>query len=104
LHAAVLRLDWYEILGSILSFVGGGILSLDALCAVGRVYQETGHEAVQDAVREANGQYVDKDGKPAWSRLRARLWFAQNSAALAKLGFSVMTFGFLLDMLSKFGL
>lgn len=104
MHQAAVQPDWLEIWGSILSFLGGAILSIDALFAVGRVYEETGHEAIQEAVREVNGQYVDKNGNPASTALRAKIWFASQSANLAKLGFSVMTLGFLLDMLSKFGL
>jgi hypothetical protein len=54
-----------------------------------------------DAVKKAQGEYVDDHGKMFASAYQVQLWFAQKSALWARIGFGLMTIGFLLDLISK---
>lgn len=90
-----------EITASVLGFLGGFILSLDALCAVRRVRQEMGKGETQQAVQAAGGVYVDEKGNPLTSDFSLRRWFAGRSVISARIGFSLMTAGFLFDLLAK---
>jgi hypothetical protein len=90
-----------EIAASVLGFVGGFVLSLDALCAVRRVHQEIGKDETLRAVQAAGGIYVDEQGKPLTSAFSLRRWFASRSVLSARIGFSLMTTGFFLDLVAK---
>jgi hypothetical protein len=90
-----------EIVASVLGFLGGSVLSLDALCAVRRVRQEMGKDATLQAVQAAGGTYVDEQGNPLTSTFSLRRWFAGRSVLWARIGFSLMTAGFFLDLLAK---
>jgi hypothetical protein len=90
-----------EIAASVLGFLGGSVLSLDALCAVRRVRQEMGKDATLQAVQAAGGTYVDEQGAPLTSAFSLRRWFAGRSLLWARIGFSMMTGGFFLDLLAK---
>jgi len=90
-----------EISASVLGFLGGSVLSLDALCAVRRVRQEKGKDEIRQAVEEAGGHYVDSRGNSLASDFSLRRWFASRSVLWARIGFSLMTLGFLLDILGK---
>jgi hypothetical protein len=92
---------YIEIAASIFGFCGGSVLSLDALCAVRRVRQEMGKDATLHAVEAAGGTYVDKHGNPLTSAFLLRRWFAGRSVLWARIGFSLMTAGFFLDLLAK---
>jgi hypothetical protein len=90
-----------ELAASILGFAGGAILSLDALFAVRTAQEERGKESVREAVRKAKGVYVDDQGRPLTSAYDLRLWFARQSVWSARIGFSLVTAGFLFDLISK---
>ncbi len=90
-----------EIAASSLGFLGGALLSLDALSAVTRVREAKGQEAVQAALQKAGGTYADQDGRRIASPYAARLWFARRSVLWARLGFVLITLGFFLDLLAK---
>jgi len=92
---------WLEIASSALGFLGGSVLSLDALCAVRRVRQEFGKDAMKQAVQSAGAVYVDEHGNPLSSELLLRQWFAGRSVLSARIGFTLMTAGFFFDLIAK---
>lgn len=90
-----------ELAASVCGFLGGSVLSLDALLALRHVRQERGKESLQEAVNKTTGQYVDSKGRLLNSVYRLQLWFAKRSVGSARLGFALVTVGFLLDLISK---
>ena len=91
----------YELAGSIFGFLGGAVLSLDALLAVNRARSERGKEAVQQAVQKARGVYVDDNDKALTSTYALHLLFARRVAFAGRIGFGLMTIGFLLELIAK---
>jgi hypothetical protein len=91
----------YELAASILEFLGGTILSLDALFAVRRARSERGKELVREAVQKAEGVYVDDHDKVLTSAYALQLLFARRVAAAGRIGFGLITLGFLMDLISK---
>jgi hypothetical protein len=90
-----------ELAASFFGFLGGSVLSLDALFAVRRARSERGKQAVGEAVKKAQGEYVDDQDKVLTSVYALQLLFARRSALAARIGFGLMTAGFLLDLISK---
>lgn len=91
----------YELAASISGFLGGTVLSLDALLAVRRARSERGKKSVQEAVSKAQGVYVDDNDKVLTSAYALQLLFARRMAAAGRIGFGLMTIGFLLDLIAK---
>ena len=108
----------YELAASILGFLGGGILSLDALLAVRRARSQRGRTALQKAVENARvqlektkassgsaatspGVYMDDDHKVMTSAYAMQLLDARRTALAGRFGFGLMTLGFLCDLLAK---
>jgi len=91
----------YELAASIFGFLGGTVLSLDALFAVRRARSERGKESVQEAVKKAQGVYVDDKDKVLTSAYALQLLFARRVASAGRIGFGLMTLGFLMDLISK---
>ena len=90
-----------ELAASSLGFLGGLVLSLDAIFAVRRARSERGKKAVGEAVQKAQSEYVDDHDKVLTSAYALQLLFARRSAFSARIGFGLMTLGFLLDLISK---
>lgn len=91
----------YELAASIFGFLGGVVLSLEALFAVRRARSERGKESVQEAVRKARGVYVDDNDKVLTSTYALQLLFARRVAVAGRIGFGLMTLGFLMDLIAK---
>ena len=91
----------YELSASIFGFLGGAVLSLEAVFAVRRARSERGQESVQEAVRKAQGVYVDDNDKVLTSTYALQLLFARRVAIAARIGFGLMTLGFLMDLIAK---
>lgn len=91
----------YEFAASIFGFLGGMVLSLEALFAVRRARSERGKESVQEAVRKARGVYVDDNDKVLTSTYALQLLFARRVAVAGRIGFGLMTLGFLMDLIAK---
>jgi hypothetical protein len=91
----------YELAASIFGFLGGGILSLEALLAVSRARSERGKKSVQEAVRKAQGVYVDDNDHVLTSAYALQLLFARRVAVAGRIGFGLMTLGFLMDLIAK---
>jgi hypothetical protein len=109
-----------ELAASILGFLGGGILSLDALFAVRHAHSQRGREALQKSVEKARaelekatpstgrpgaqsapGVYMDDNHKVLTSAYATQLLDARRTAWAGRWGFGLMTLGFLFDLLSK---
>jgi len=91
----------YELAASICGFLGVGILSINALFAVRRARSERGKEAVREAVQKAKGVYVDDNDQVLTSAYALQLLFARRVAAAGRIGFGLITIGFLMDLISK---
>ncbi len=91
----------YELAASIFGFLGGTVLSLEALFAVQRARSERGKKSVQEAVRKAQGVYVDDNDRVLTSTYALQLLFARRLATAGRIGFGLMTLGFLLDLIAK---
>jgi hypothetical protein len=89
-----------EIAASALGFLGGVLLSWDAIHAVRRIREQRGNEEVEKAMSNGDdppaGQSAATDA--AYS---TRLSFARKSVWLARIGFIAMTLGFLLDLFAR---
>lgn len=90
-----------ELTASILGFLGGSVLSLEALLAVSRARSERGKKSVQEAVRKAQGVYVDDSDRVLTSTYALQLLFARRVAIAGRIGFGLMTLGFLMDLIAK---
>ena len=91
----------YELAASIFGFLGGAVLSLEALFAVRRARSERGKEMVQEAVKKARGVYVDDNDRVLTSTYALQLLFARRVAIAGRIGFGLMTLGFLMDLIAK---
>jgi hypothetical protein len=111
-----------ELAASILGFVGGGILSLDALFAVRQARSQRGREALQQSVEKARvelekakpsaenpartaqsapGVYMDDNHRVLTSAYAMQILDARRTALTGRFGFGFMTLGFFFDLLSK---
>lgn len=91
----------YELAASVFGFLGGAVLSLEALFAVQRARSERGKKSVQEAVRKAQGAYVDDNDRVLTSTYALQLLFARRVAVAGRIGFGLMTLGFLMDLIAK---
>lgn len=91
----------FELASSICGFIGGAILSFDALFAVRRARSERGKESVREAVQKAQGVYVDDRDRVLTSAYALQLLFARRTAITGRIGFGLITLGFLMDVISK---
>lgn len=90
-----------ELFSAILSFLGGGFLSIDALRSRRRVRAESGAtELLKILNQEAAANLTDEDGKPLNSEAALRLWLTKQTSRWAWLGFALMTAGFVLQIVA----
>jgi hypothetical protein len=92
-----------DALASLLSFVGAGILSIDALRVRGKVKQKGGLEKLVEAIRRsgATGLLYDDNGTPLETAKDIEGWFAGREFRLALWGFLLLAAGFALDIICK---
>jgi hypothetical protein len=93
---------YVDVLASLLSFVGGALLSVDSVIAARRVRTGAGAAAFHENQRTVGfrGIFTDKDGKPLGTPEEINLWLVRGSQNRAIGGFALMTVGFLLDGLT----
>lgn len=91
----------YELAGALFGFLGGAVLSLEALLAVQRARSARGKKSVQEAVKKAEGVYVDDNDRVLTSAYALQLLFARRIAIAGRIGFGLMTIGFLMDLIGK---
>lgn len=89
-----------EVLASGITFVGGLLLSIDALGAKQRYFRDAGVAVALKISDEQGVVFQTEDGKPLREK-RYGLRMATRSAALAKWGFALITAGFLVDLVAK---
>ena len=90
-----------ELYSAILSFLGGGLLSFDALRARRRIRAESGAKAFLNILKALNENTLitDERGEQLSSETALQLWLARQSTKWAWLGFVLMTAGFVLQFL-----
>ena len=88
-----------DLLGSVLNFAGGVVLTWDAFLKRHDVLVEEGAEALFKLLRgdETGPLLTDKDGIPL-DDLRVKLRLARRSQQMAWIGFTLVTAGFLAEM------
>ena len=74
----------YELAASTFGFLGGAVLSLEALLAVRRARSERGKKSVQEAVRKAQGVYVDDHDRVRPRRMRCNSCLRAESRSQAE--------------------
>jgi len=91
-----------DLVGSVLNFAGGAVLTLDALRVRARIRAEDGAQQLQELLEKSGaGQLLtDKAGRPLNSPARLKLWLSASSLRWAWLGFALMTLGFLAEFLA----
>jgi len=89
-----------ELYSAVLSFLGGALLSFDALRARRRIRAESGAKALLKILKAHNADSVltDNAGRALNSETELQLWLAAHSTKWAWLGFLLMTAGFVLQI------
>ncbi|OFV95242.1 MAG: hypothetical protein A3H28_07135 [Acidobacteria bacterium RIFCSPLOWO2_02_FULL_61_28] len=97
---ATLSLDLFS---SILSFLGGAILSIDALRVKRSIGEESSAKHFLEILEKIPGSVGlrDKHGKSLNTERALQLWLSERSFQWAWLGFVLMTAGFFLEILTK---
>jgi hypothetical protein len=90
-----------ELAGSILSFLGGLFLSIEAFLVRRRIRMEAGAARLHEILKKTRAVLEDGSGKPLESEKDLRVWLAERSLLYSWIGFGLMTFGFVLDILSQ---
>jgi hypothetical protein len=99
-----------DVLASITNFAGGLFLALEALHTRRAVKERRGTEALLDAIKRKNQRSADSDDSlpiyddnetPLRTREAIEEWFAKRSSKYAWIGFSFLSVGFGLDLISK---
>lgn len=92
-----------DLVGSILSFAGGVVLTVDAFLVRYNIRVEEGALEILEGLEEKQASRVltDEKGVPLNSEARLRLWLSRASLRRAQVGFVLMTAGFLLDLFSR---
>ena len=93
---------WCEISASVLGFAGGALLSFDAIYGRQRLLQEEGKNAAREGAEEHRATFVDPHrSKPIAGESGVRIWFAERSQRWNRMGFLLLTAGFLIDLIGK---
>jgi len=93
----------FEIAGSCVTFAGAAWLSIDALLIRRHIRVEAGANEFFEILNKAGarGLVKDKSGKPLDSREDLTLWLAGRTVGWTWVGFGLMAFGFVLDLIGK---
>ena len=91
----------WELAASCCGFLGGLFLTLDVLAAKKRIYQETGKEEARAAAQDAGADFGDRAGNLIFVIEGVRLWYAERSLLWNRIGFGLVAFGFLIDVMVK---
>lgn len=89
-----------EICSSILTFLGGVVLAIDAFRAKSRANAETGQGVLLKIQQKKDILFEDEQGKPL-SEGRYKLAAAQKTVFWTRLGFVLVAIGFALDLWGK---
>jgi hypothetical protein len=91
-----------ELLGSLLTFAGGAILTWDALMVRRRILSERGIQDIQDRLEKAGaGDILTYKGRPLSEQINLQLLLAEKTLIRTRVGLGLVTAGFLFDFLGK---
>jgi hypothetical protein len=97
-----------EIWSSVLAFMGGTLLTLDALLVGTRIRTERGAQRLKRALEERKKRgesksftLKDENGKALRTETELSLWLAKTTLHWAWEGYLLITAGFVLDFISK---
>lgn len=93
---------WCELSAAVLGFAGAALLSVDAIYGKQRVLQEEGKNAAREGAEGHHATLVDQHtNQPIAGEAGVRAWFAGRSQKWNRIGFLLMTVGFLCDFAAK---
>jgi len=93
---------WCEVSAAVLGFAGAALLSIDAIYGEQRALQEEGKNAAREAAEDHQATLVDPHGnQPIEGESGVKVWFAKRSQKWNRMGFLLMTAGFLVDLVGK---
>ncbi len=91
-----------DLVSSFVNFAGGACLTWDALYIKQRIQAETGIRRLQEGLAEmGEGDLLTYRGKTLSEGKTFQLWLSSRPLRLTKIGFVLMTLGFLLDFFAK---
>jgi hypothetical protein len=91
-----------DLVGSILNFIGGAFLTWDALTVRKKIKGESGIRDLQEALeKKGAGDLLTHDGHPLGNEQTFQVWLSLPSLVRTKIGFLLITVGFLLDLITK---
>lgn len=94
-----------EVISSIMNFAGGAFLTWDALYIKQKIQAKTGIQRLQEGLAEMGaGDLLTHRGKPLKEGQTFQLWLSSRPLRWTKIGFALMTLGFLLDLVTKVGI
>jgi hypothetical protein len=101
---ANMAISYLGICGAGLNFAGGAFLVYEALRLPRKVLAAYGARAAAEDEAQKTGKparYVDDKGKPLKNLLDWEIWMSKKVQYRNWFGFSLVTVGFLLDLLSR---
>ena len=90
-----------ELTSSILTFIGGAILSIDSLLVRKRIRTRAGADVVRLLAGKQGLELRSADGKELKTQTDWDLWLAETGSRYAWIGFGLMFVGFAFDLVSK---
>jgi hypothetical protein len=92
---------YWGITASCFGFVGGALLTLDALAVKKRIYQESEKNEAREAAEAEGGSFGDRSGKVIESEQGVRTWYAARSLRWNRARFAFVAAAFLIDTIGK---
>jgi hypothetical protein len=91
-----------ELLGSMLTFAGGFVLTLDALMVRRRILSESGIQDLLNRWEQAGeANTFTYKGRPLNEQINLQLFLAEKTLIRSRVGLGLVTAGFLLDLVGK---
>lgn len=98
--------DIVGLLGSVITFCGGALLSIDSVLVARHLRTQKGGEALLRGLERhgVRGILVDDKGSPLVTPTQLQLWLLRGPQNRAIFGFLLVTSGFLLEIMSRIAL
>lgn len=98
--------DPWGLFSAALNFAGGAVLTLDALTIRRRIRAASGTRKLQEILTKLGRPDVlmGPDAKPLNSDAAIDLWLSTRTLEWTRVGFALMTAGFLIDAMRRVGL
>jgi hypothetical protein len=91
---------WLDVLGGVLMFVGGLVLTVDALTVRRRARRDRG-ATILNEILQGDNPVKDLEGRSLQDRTNLELWLSRAPLRRTWIGFLLTTLGFLLDLAGK---